>query len=50
MKKSTNGMKDEQDVEKLDRIKYQLGYRHALFIRLPAGNGASADNARYRWR
>lgn len=50
MKKSTNKMENQQDLEKLDRIKYQLGYAHALFIRLPAGNGAAAENADYIWR
>lgn len=50
MKKSTNGMKDEQDLEKLDRIKYQLGYSYALFLRLSAGEGASVENAYHIWR
>ena len=50
MKKSTNGMKDEQDLEKLDRIKYQLGYSHALFLRLSTGEGASVENAYHIWR
>lgn len=50
IKKSTNQMDDDQDLLKLDRMRHQLSYTHALFIRLPTGAGASADDAYLIWR
>ncbi|WP_447761264.1 hypothetical protein [Sphingopyxis panaciterrae] len=50
MKKSTNRMSDADDVYKLDRLKEKYHYAHALFVRLPAGPEASAENVYAIWR
>ncbi|MHB1758467.1 MAG: hypothetical protein ACYCT9_13360 [Leptospirillum sp.] len=34
VKKTTNAKKDTCDLEKLDKFKGELGYKHALFLRL----------------
>ncbi|RWJ32031.1 hypothetical protein [Mesorhizobium sp.] len=49
VKKSTNAMPDEADLRKLERIKEQIGYGFAAFLRLPAGEGAARANVRMTW-
>lgn len=48
-KKTTNVIPDEADLAKLAQIKRQIGYRFALFLRLPAGRDADAANIRTVW-
>tara|TARA_R110001583_G_scaffold78303_1_gene212341 strand:+ start:138 stop:587 length:450 start_codon:yes stop_codon:yes gene_type:complete len=38
VKKSTNPVKDDNDLVKLERIKLRMRYKHALFIRLSTGD------------
>lgn len=49
VKKSTNPESDERDLMKLSRMKQQLGYEHAVFLRLPTGAGAEVGNVRVVW-
>lgn len=48
-KKTTNVIPDEADLAKLAQIKRQIGYRFALFVRLPAGPNAAAAGVRTVW-
>lgn len=48
-KKSTNAAPDEADLRKLEKIKDQIGYRFATFLRLPAGASAARQNVRTIW-
>lgn len=48
-KKTTNVVADDADLWKLEQIKRQIGYRFALFLRLPAGPGAARENVRLVW-
>jgi hypothetical protein len=48
-KKTTNIASDDADLHKLAQIKRQIGYRFALFLRLPAGPGAARDAVRLIW-
>lgn len=49
VKKSTNAVPDRADLAKLDQIKQQIGYQHAVFLRLPTGVGADARDIRVVW-
>lgn len=49
VKKSTNPVPDEVDLRKLGKIKEQIGYRFAAFLRLPTGEGAARANVRIVW-
>lgn len=49
VKKSTNAVPDEADLVKLARIKHQIAYQHAVFLRLPTGDGADHRNIRVLW-
>lgn len=49
VKKTTNNLPDEPDLRKLEQIKHQIGYRFAVFLRLPAGQEADRDGVRMRW-
>jgi len=49
VKKTTNGNGDEGDLAKLDKLCWQLRYRHGLFLRLPAGKGAAFDGITMQW-
>lgn len=48
-KKTTNPVADDGDVAKLAQIKGQIGYRFAVFLRLPAGPNAEAGATQIRW-
>lgn len=48
-KKTTNAISDDADLAKLAQIKHQIGYRFALFLRLPAGPDAAAAGIRTVW-
>lgn len=50
VKKTTNPYHDEGDLAKLDKLCWQVGYRHGLFLRLPAGKGAAVDGIVKVWR
>ncbi|GLS33092.1 hypothetical protein SAMN04488498_13311 [Mesorhizobium albiziae] len=49
VKKSTNVMPDETDLRKLEKIKEQIAYCYAVFLRLSAGEGAARANVRMVW-
>jgi len=49
VKKSTNPAPDQRDLIKLELIKQQLGYEHAVLMRLPTGNGANVSDVRVTW-
>lgn len=49
VKKSTNPVVDDLDIAKLQRIKHQIGYEHAVFLRLPTGENADPDDLRIVW-
>jgi hypothetical protein len=49
VKKSTNAVPDQADLMKLEKIKEQIGYRFAVFLRLPAGEAATRANVRMVW-
>lgn len=49
VKKTTNHYSDEADLAKLDKLCWQLRYRHGLFLRLPAGKGAVRDGIAMQW-
>jgi hypothetical protein len=40
---------DDADLNKLVHIKQQIGYRHALFLRLSTGAVAAVDKVREVW-
>lgn len=48
-KKTTNVIPDEADLAKLAQIKRQIGYRFALFLRLPTGPDATVAGIRTIW-
>ncbi|WP_026790000.1 hypothetical protein [Pleomorphomonas oryzae] len=48
-KKTSNPMSDLADLSKLERIKHQIGYQHAVFLRLPIGDDALAENVQISW-
>jgi len=47
VKKSTNPETPDFDLEKLRAFKGELGYTHALFLLLEAGN--EKPNAKFMW-
>jgi hypothetical protein len=49
VKKTTNLASDAFDIHKLTHIKQKMGYRHAAFLRLPAGAGFDLDHLRIEW-
>ncbi|RWI18637.1 MAG: hypothetical protein EOQ92_23005 [Mesorhizobium sp.] len=49
VKKSTNVLPDEADLRKLEKIKEQIAYRFAVFLRLPAGQDAARADVRMTW-
>lgn len=49
VKKSTNVAPDEADLRKLEKIKEQIAYRFAVFLRLPTGQGAVRADVRMTW-
>lgn len=49
VKKTTNPFADDHDLAKLDKLCWQLRYRHGLFLRLPAGRGAVFDSITMQW-
>lgn len=49
VKKSTNAVPDHADLAKLAHIKQQIAYQHAVFLRLPTGDGADRKNIRIEW-
>jgi hypothetical protein len=49
VKKKTNSTSDDADLNKLVHIKQQIGYRHALFLRLSTGAVAAVDKVREVW-
>jgi hypothetical protein len=48
-KKTSNRAPDEPDLDKLRLIKHSMNYRHAVFLRLPTGQGTRPENDRIRW-
>ena len=48
-KKSSNPATDEADIRKLAAIKERMNYQHAIFLRLPVGQGAQAGDVEIRW-
>ena len=48
-KKISNPESDRYDLMKLDKIRHQLGYRFAVFIRLSVGQNAKIDRVQVRW-
>lgn len=48
-KKTTNPVTDDADVAKLAQIKGQIGYRFAVFLRLPVGPHAEVAAVQSRW-
>ncbi|TGQ46936.1 hypothetical protein [Mesorhizobium sp. M00.F.Ca.ET.216.01.1.1] len=49
VKKSTNVVPDEADLRKLEKIKEQIAYRFAVFLRLPTGQDAARADVRMTW-
>ena len=49
VKKSTNPIPDKYDLQKLSHLRQQIGYRFALFLRLPTGQQANVRNVRMVW-
>jgi hypothetical protein len=49
VKKTTNILPDGPDLRKLALIKDQIAYRFAVFLRLPAGEGAGRADVRTIW-
>ncbi|WP_298337796.1 hypothetical protein [uncultured Erythrobacter sp.] len=49
VKKTTNPVKDELDIMKLQQIKQQIGYEFAAFLRLPTGAEANPDDRHVVW-
>jgi|GEM_PF-1056806 len=49
VKKSTNVLPDQADIRKLEKLKEQIAYRFAVFLRLPAGEAAERANVRMIW-
>lgn len=49
VKKSTNPIPEEADLQKLGQIKRQIAYRYALFLRLPTGPNADVKAVRLVW-
>jgi hypothetical protein len=49
VKKTTNPVADELDIEKLQLIKQQIGYEFAAFLRLPTGSDADPADVRIAW-
>ena len=49
VKKTTNPAPDDTDIAKLTQIKQQIGYRFAVFLRLPAGPTANPREIRIEW-
>jgi hypothetical protein len=49
VKKTTNAAPDHADIAKLAQIKQQIGYRFAVFLRLPAGPAADPRDIRIVW-
>lgn len=49
VKKTTNPVKDELDIIKLQQIKQQIGYEFAVFLRLPTGSDASPNDGHTVW-
>ncbi|WP_406873352.1 hypothetical protein WHT83_06555 [Aminobacter sp. P9b] len=49
VKKSTNLVPDEADLRKLEKIKEQIAYRFAVFLRLPTGQNAARADVRMTW-
>ncbi|WP_212742330.1 hypothetical protein [Sphingopyxis sp. L1A2A] len=49
IKKSTSNRSDERDLMKLAKLKQEIGYAHALFIRLKMGNDASHEACILDW-
>lgn len=49
VKKTTNPVDDEADIAKLQKIKEQIGYQFAVFLRLPSGTDAAPTDLRIVW-
>lgn len=49
VKKTTNPATDEFDTLKLGHIKQKMGYRHAVFLRLPTGPEQDPAALRIEW-
>lgn len=48
-KKTTNPLPDDADLDKLKRIKQQIHYHFAVFLRLPTGPGADLRDVKIEW-
>lgn len=48
-KKTTNPVNDDLDLAKLHQIKQQIGYKFAVFLRLPTGPDADPADLRVVW-
>lgn len=49
IKKSTSSRSDERDLMKLQQLRQEFGYAHALFLRLAMGEGASVEGCTLTW-
>lgn len=49
VKKTTNPVSDDLDIAKLHRIKQQIGYEFAVFLRLPTGPDTAPADLRIIW-
>jgi len=47
MKKTSSQESDEHDLGKLDAFKTQLGYKHAIFIKISTGNIPSIESVQW---
>ena len=48
-KKTSNPAPDNRDIEKLTALKQNIGYRYAVFLRLPVGREADVRLVQIRW-
>ena len=48
-KKTSNTATDHRDIEKLTALKQNIGYRFAVFLRLPVGEGADQGMIERHW-
>jgi hypothetical protein len=49
VKKTTNPVVDDLDIAKLQQIKQQIGYKFAVFLRLPTGPDANPADLHTVW-
>jgi hypothetical protein len=48
-KKTSNTATDHQDIAKLSALKHNIGYRFAVFLRLPVGEGVDLNMIEMQW-